>query len=119
MLRLARRIGVVPALVILFAAAPLPACVVGVTTSCDFRDSGELRCQERNGLQGGSAFGSTCSAVGGVEASGECPDADQIVGGCRLGGAVSGEVIDWYYAPATAEEIQEICVDDDGEYVAI
>jgi hypothetical protein len=101
-------------------ALALSACKIGGTTSCDFRvgDDPEDRCQERNGVQGGAAFAGTCDAVGGESAKGECPDPDQIVGGCKIG-ELSGEVIDWYYAPKTLEEVQAICEDDDGELVEI
>lgn len=93
--------------------AHVAGCGFGQTTSCDFRGSGEDRCQERSGIQGNPLFGSTCETVGGVEAEGECPDADQIVGGCLVSGG-GDDVIDWYYAPMTVEEIQTLC-DENGE----
>jgi hypothetical protein len=102
-----------PSTFVLPAILGLVAGLAGCNSSCDFRDSGEARCQERSGLQGNPLFGTTCSTVGGVQASGGCPDTELIVGGCEVGGG-GGDVIDWYYEPMTVEEVQAEC-DSNGE----
>lgn len=93
------------------------AALGGCNSSCDFRDSGEDRCQERTGAQGNALFGTTCSAVGGVQASGTCPDEDLIVGGCLIS-ELAGDVTDWYYEPMTTAEVEETCISDGGEFVS-
>lgn len=93
-----------------------PLGCVGGTTSCDFRDGSvngpEPRCQERSGLQGGATFKATCEGLGAEGIDGSCP-ADGIVLGCEIG----PDVVDWYYAPRTEDEIKADCADEGGTIV--
>lgn len=96
------------------------ACDFGISTGCDFRDatlsSPEPRCQERSGLSS-AAFGAMCDTLGGDVKKGGC-DTEGIVSGCDIGAQGDAtRVIDWYYAPKTAEEVQAECDDDGGDVV--
>jgi hypothetical protein len=97
------------------AVAVLAACAGGA--SCDLREADDPpRCQERTGLQGTPLFSEFCDPVGGTGVNGGCPDADQIVGGCRQT-SVGGEIIDWYYAPVTEDEVRATCGDEGTTFV--
>ena len=97
----------------------LPLGCISGSTGCDFRTDSvngpEPRCQERNGLQGGSTFKATCSALKGTAHDDGCPK-EGIVSGCDISG--DGTVIDWYYAPKTVEEVAKICEDDKGKVIS-
>lgn len=98
---------------------PLACALGGGTTGCDFRDGSvngpEPRCQERSGLQGGTTFSTTCSALSGKAIDDGCPRAG-IISGCDISG--DGTVIDWYYAPKTVDEVAKSCADDGGKVVS-
>jgi hypothetical protein len=51
-----------------------------------------------------------CDGLGGETVDGGC-DREGVVAGCDMGG-VAGDVVDWYYAPTTREEVEADC---DGE----
>lgn len=89
-------------------ALALGGCLGGDAIACDFRADAE-RCQERTGTQAANplAFEATCETAGGSYLDGACPD-DGIVGGCK----VSRDVVDWYYAPRTTDEVRAECPDD-------
>lgn len=76
----------------------------GHAIGCDFREA-KHRCQERSGIQAANslAYQGICKAAQGTYLSDGCPAADR-VGGCKVDG--SNDVIDWYYAPETAETVQ-------------
>ena len=99
--------------------APAACALAGGTTGCDFREDSvngpEPRCQERSGLQGGTTFSTTCSALKGKAIDDGCPRAG-IVSGCDI--SDDGTVIDWYYAPTTVEEVAKQCADDKGKVVS-
>jgi hypothetical protein len=93
-------------------------CGLGTQTgSCDFREGSlngaEPRCQERVDTIEAETFKAACDASGGEPADGEC-SREGVVAGCMIGKQGDGsEVIDWYYAPKTVEEVESDC--DDGE----
>lgn len=94
----------------------LPLCLLigacgGHAIGCDYRET-KHRCQERTGIQAANpyAFEGICKAAQGTYLGDGCPTTDR-VGGCKVDG--SNDVIDWYYAPETAETVQSgKCGDD-------
>lgn len=98
--------------------AALTACAGAA--SCDLREATisdpEPRCQERTGAQGTPLFSAFCDPLGGEGINGECPDREDIVGGCRTA-SVGGDVTDWYYPPETPETVQASCDEDDATYI--
>lgn len=98
-------------------AAPF-GCGIGGTTSCDFRDGSvngaEPRCQERSGIQASSTFKALCESLQGKAIDGPCPG--DIVLGCDISEG-EGSVVDWYYAPKTADDVKADCASDHGEIV--
>ena len=108
-----------------FGLLTATACGGGDTYHCDFVNSEdpEPRCQERTALvasPGGltsEAFQATCETARGDGGDGPCPTAG-IVAGCDVTSTGSGEqVVDWYYAPETAETIAAACAEDGGVVV--
>ena len=92
------------------AVAGLSSCGSTDPVGCDFREtegSGqEDRCQERRNLQA-PPFGAACEALEGTVVEGGCPS-EGIVAGCDLG----NDVVDFYYAPLTRDDVISEC---DGE----
>jgi hypothetical protein len=87
----------------------------GGYAACDFRKgsvNGSMnRCQERNGISA-STFKGACTSSGGIASDGRCPSAN-VVGGCNLGTQGDGTaVLDWYYAPLTADDAKRECGSD-------
>ena len=76
---------------------------VGGVNACDFR-ADDQRCQERTGTQASPAFEPTCQASEGAFLNQACPR-EGIVGGCKI----SNDVVDWYYAPRTEEQVRSEC----------
>lgn len=96
------------------------ACDLGLTSGCDFRDatlaSPEPRCQERSGLSS-AAFTAACKGLQGKTVKGGC-DTETSVGGCDVGAQGDGtRVVDWYYSPKTAADVQAECDGDGGKVV--
>lgn len=90
--------------------------------ACDFRDPSktEQRCQERTtSLPVSEApFQGTCETSGGTFLTDGCPRTD-VVGGCDITSAGSGEdVVNIYYAPMTAADVQSICDMEGSTFVA-
>jgi hypothetical protein len=91
------------------------ACGALPSAHCDMRQDGEtslsrLKCQERLNSLASAAFKATCSAIPNAKAGdGSCPSANK-VGGCQEGAQGDGSKInDWYYAPATVEQVKAEC----------
>ena len=85
--------------------------------ACDFRTD-DNRCQDRSGLQAANpiAFEATCEAAAGSYLSDGCPR-EGVVAGCDITSpGSSGRVIDWYYAPTTAADVELAC-EGEGEVV--
>lgn len=99
-----------------FGLALLLAGCGGATTSCDFRNGSvngaEPRCQEwQNSIVGPTGtYKTTCGIAQGEYRDSECPR-DGIVAGCEqnANNADGSKVIDWYYAPKTAEVVMSEC----------
>lgn len=83
----------------------LAGCFGGDAIACDFREA-RNRCQERTGIQAANpiAYQATCETAMGDYLDDGCPP-EGIVAGCEVG----SDVIDWYYAPETIEEITADC----------
>jgi hypothetical protein len=91
-----------------------------IVSHCDLREGIEPRpyCQEWRGLiaSPGSDVTPTgiCAAIGSDYTKTECPDLDQVVGGCFIGklGDGSGSY-HWYYSsaedPRTADDVRSEC----------
>lgn len=99
------------------ATLGIAACGSDSVDGCDLRAE-DNRCQERvrtvSDLTGAvsSGFLATCEAAGGIGLDEGCPT-DGRVAGCELsGGTAADTVTDWYYAPATREEVETACVDE-------
>ncbi len=105
---------------LLSAVVACTACAIpgsDAVVGCDFRDvdeglnnGDEARCQERTGL-GATGFAATCEGLGGTASDDGC-DRDGIVFGCNLGESGNEDVIDWYYAPKTADDATLECGGD-------
>lgn len=99
-----------------FAVTSLASCGGGDTDGCDFRVQ-ENRCQERvrdvadPAGTVSAAFENTCEAAGGGFLADGCP-ADGRVAGCELSGAGAETVTDWFYAPATRDDVVRECEGD-------
>ena len=105
-------------LAIVSVLAVTAACDIGEKVGCDFRvvdedglnNGAEDRCQERSGI-GATGFGASCEGIGGTVVDGGCP-VEGIVFGCDLGDSGTDPVIDWYYAPHTIDEAEQLCGSD-------
>ena len=103
----------------------LPAALSGCTDNvyaCDFRDpmKTEQRCQERTTSLPTSElpFQGTCEAAQGTFLTDGCPRVD-VVGGCDITSAGSGEdVVNIYYYPMTAADVEQICMTEGSTFVA-
>jgi len=87
--------------------------------ACDIRPD-EDRCQERTTSLPASeqAFKGTCEASQSTFLTDGCPR-DGAVGGCDITTTGSGEnVVNIYYAPKTASEVEQICMDEGSTFVA-
>jgi hypothetical protein len=76
---------------------------------CDFREgrlNPEPRCQERLGLQS-AGFDAVCEGLQADSVEGGCPT-EGIVAGCAVEGGGT-DVVDWFYAPKTREEVEADC----------
>lgn len=90
--------------------------------ACDFRDpmKTEQRCQERtsNLPVNETAFEGTCETAQGTFLTDGCPRTD-VVGGCDITSGPSGEnVVNIYYAPMTAADVEQICMTEGSTFVA-
>ena len=87
--------------------------------ACDIRPD-EDRCQERTTSVPASeaAFKGTCEAAMSTYLTDGCPRED-VVGGCDITTSGSLEkVVNLYYAPKTATEVEQICMDEGSTFVA-
>ena len=92
-------------------ASLLSGCFGDAVIACDFRER-QSRCQERHGTQAANppAFEALCGTSNGDYIDGPCPTAG-VVAGCEM-----GDVIDWYYAPRTREDVVSSC-EGDGDVI--
>ncbi len=99
---MARQLATFPA--VLLCLLPLGGCLGGSTVSCDHRPS-ESRCNERSSLAAAdpAGFEASCEGAGGTFRRGFCPRADAVAA-CD-----KGDIMDWYYAPATVAEVTFAC----------
>jgi hypothetical protein len=72
----------------------------------------QSRCQERTGIDANAvaapAFRALCETGQGTYVEEACPR-ENVVAGCT----VSGNVIDWFYAPLTIDEVRALELCDD------
>lgn len=104
---------------LMLLSLPLAACGDGIY-GCDLRDPmrTEQRCQERTApvATPEATFEATCEASGGDYLADGCPRTDA-VGACEID-AGTEDVLDIYYAPMTAAEVEQICMQEDLTFVA-
>lgn len=89
---------------------------------CDFRAASttEPRCQERTSSLPTSeaAYKATCQAAQGTFVADGCPRTE-VAGGCDITAAASGEdVVDLYYAPMSAADVEAKCMAESATFVA-
>ncbi len=100
------------------------ACFLGdgEAGSCDFRKAAnsEPRCQDWTSTlpSAKDSYKLACDSSGGLFSEDSCPRADS-VGGCKqvTNNADGSDVIDFYYAPRTTDDVKMTCTDQKEEFV--